>query len=99
MTVPRNAAPIAALCFALLASAPLRAASPDVVISEIFNRGTAGVDVTGWSVQYAAAGGTTWQRTNLPSTTLAPGQYLLVQESQGTGGTQPLPTPDAIGNI
>src|SRR5262245_18880149 len=113
----RFAAQAAAIGFAVLASGPLRAVSPDVVISqiyggggnagatltndfiEVFNRGNTPVDVTGWSVRYAAAGGTTWQRTNLPATTLAPGQYLLVQESQGAGGTQPLPTPDAIGNI
>src|SRR5712691_7434547 len=31
--------------------------------------------------------------------TLAPGQYYLVQESAGTGGTTPLPTPDATGTI
>ena len=31
--------------------------------------------------------------------TLQPGQYYLVQESQGAGGTDSLPTPDAIGTI
>src|SRR6185369_13593884 len=30
---------------------------------------------------------------------LQPGQYYLVQESAGAGGTQNLPTPDATGNI
>jgi predicted extracellular nuclease len=32
---------------------------------ELFNRGSSAVDVTGWSVQYASAAGTSWQRTNL----------------------------------
>lgn len=66
---------------------------------ELFNRGTAPVNVNGWSVQYASSSGSTWQRTNLPNVTLNPGQYLLVQEAAGTGGTQPLPTPDVSGTI
>ena len=65
---------------------------------ELFNAGTASVDLTGWSVQYSSAAGTTWQVTALTGS-LAPGQYYLVQESQGAGGTTPLPTPNATGNI
>ena len=67
---------------------------------ELFNRGAAPVSLNGWSVQYNSATGTgTWQVTNLTNVTLQPGQYYLVQEAQGTGGTTPLPTPDAIGTI
>ncbi len=65
---------------------------------ELFNRGTAPVDVAGWSVQYASSTGTTWQVTAL-SGTIQPGQYYLVQEAAGTGGTTPLPTADAVGSI
>src|SRR5262249_30998582 len=65
---------------------------------EIFNADGATVSLNGWSVQYAAAGGTTWQVTAL-SGSLAPGQYFLIQESQGAGGTTNLPTPNATGNI
>lgn len=66
---------------------------------ELFNRGTTTVDLTGWSVQYASAGNTTWtDRTNL-SGSIAPGQYYLIQEAAGSGGTTALPTPDATGNI
>src|SRR5580698_8513280 len=65
---------------------------------ELFNAGTSPVSLTGWSVQYASAAGTTWQVTALNGT-LAPGQYFLVQESQGAGGTTPLPAPNATGNI
>jgi predicted extracellular nuclease len=66
---------------------------------ELFNRGGAPVSLNGWSVQYASTAGTTWQKTNLTNVTLAPGQYYLVQEAAGTGGTTPLPTPDATGTI
>jgi uncharacterized protein len=65
---------------------------------ELFNRGTSGVDLSTWSVQYASSTGSTWQRTNL-SGTIAPGQYYLVQEGLGAGGTDDLPTPDAVGTI
>ncbi len=65
---------------------------------ELFNIGSAPVDVTGWSVQYASSLGSTWQKTDL-SGTIPPGGYYLVQESQGAGGTTSLPTPDATGSI
>jgi len=66
---------------------------------ELFNRGTVAVNLNGWSVQYASAAGTTWQATNLTNVTLQPGQYYLVQEAPGAGGTVNLPTPDASGAI
>ena len=66
---------------------------------ELFNRGASPVNVSGWSVQYASTAGTTWQKTALTSITLQPGQYYLVQESPGAGGTQDLPAPDATGSI
>ena len=65
---------------------------------ELFNRGNSAVDISTWSVQYASSAGTTWQRTNLTGS-IAPGQYYLVQEAAGAGGTTPLPTPDATGTI
>jgi predicted extracellular nuclease len=67
---------------------------------ELFNRGTSPASLAGWSVQYASATGTgnfganSSQITELPDVTLQPGQYLLIQEAQGSGGTTPLPTPD-----
>lgn len=65
---------------------------------ELFNRGNSTINVSGWSVQYASAGGTTWQVTTL-SGSIAPGQYYLVQEAAGAGGTTNLPPPDATGSI
>jgi len=65
---------------------------------ELFNPGSQPVSVAGWSVQYASSVGTTWQVTNLTGSIPA-GGYYLVQESQGAGGTTPLPTPNASGTI
>jgi predicted extracellular nuclease len=65
---------------------------------ELYNRGASSVDVTGWSVQYASATGSSWQVTSL-SGIIQPGAYYLVQEAQGAGGTVDLPTPNAIGTI
>jgi endonuclease G len=65
---------------------------------ELFNRGTSPVIVTGWSVQYGSATGTSWAKTDLTGT-IQPGRYYLVQESAGAGGTTSLPAPEASGSI
>jgi predicted extracellular nuclease len=66
---------------------------------ELFNRGNTNVSLNGWSVQYAAATGTSWQVTNLTNVTLQPGQYYLVAEGAGANGVNNLPTPDVTGSI
>ncbi|WP_317201875.1 ExeM/NucH family extracellular endonuclease [Janthinobacterium sp.] len=66
---------------------------------EVFNRGSAAVNVANWSVQYASAGGASWTVTPLPNVVLQAGQYLLVQEAKGAGGAQDLPAADASGAI
>ncbi|PHV07390.1 endonuclease/exonuclease/phosphatase [Janthinobacterium sp. BJB412] len=66
---------------------------------ELFNRGAVAVNVNGWSVQYASASGASWQKTALPNITLQPGQYLLVQQAAGSGGSTALPAPDASASI
>src|SRR5579859_9312 len=99
-----------------LSASPASAASPDVVISqvyggggnsgatytndfiELYNRGSGPVDLTGWSVQYASAAGTSYAVTPLTGSIPA-GSHYLVQEAAGTGGTTALPTPDATGSI
>src|SRR2546428_9987704 len=96
---------------ALLPVEQSAAASPSIVISqvyggggnsgatlkndfiELYNRSAATVDLTGWSVQYAATTGTFWQRTDLTPVTLGPGQYYLVQEAAGARGTTDPPPP------
>jgi uncharacterized protein len=63
---------------------------------ELFNRGSSSVDLSGWSVQYAPATGTSWQVTTL-SGSLAPGHhYLVALASGGTSGAS-LPAADATG--
>lgn len=66
---------------------------------ELFNRGNATVDITGWTIQHASASGSTWDSTLL-SGTILPGQYFLVQEGTGQSNTGvPLPTPDVVGGV
>jgi DNA/RNA endonuclease G (NUC1) len=65
---------------------------------EIHNRGTVAISIDGWSVQYASSTGSFTQVTLL-SGTLAAGQYLLIQEGAGAGGTIDLPTPHINGTI
>lgn len=65
---------------------------------ELFNRSSTAVNLAGWSVQYASSSGGSWQKTDL-SGTLAPGQYLLIQQASGGANGLPLPTPEITGTI
>ena len=64
---------------------------------ELFNAGSSPVSLAGWSVQYASAAGSSWQVTPLGHATLAPGQFFLVKQADGAGGTVGLPSADATG--
>ena len=63
---------------------------------ELFNRGSASVDLSGWSVQYATASGTSWQVTTLDGS-IAPGHHYLVALASGGANGASLPTADATG--
>lgn len=65
---------------------------------ELHNNGDSSVDLSGWSVQYASASGSSWQVTRLAGS-IAPGAYYLVKQADGSGGSTDLPTPDATGTI
>ncbi len=65
---------------------------------ELYNPTSTAISLSDWSVQYASATGSTWQVTSLSGSIPANG-YYLIKESQGSGGSTPLPTPDATGNI
>ncbi|MEW2624966.1 ExeM/NucH family extracellular endonuclease [Streptomyces sp. NPDC048106] len=65
---------------------------------ELFNPTDAAVDASGWSVSYYSAKGSLGGTTPLSGSVPAHG-YYLVQEASGTGGTTPLPTPDASGQL
>lgn len=62
---------------------------------EIFNRGSTAFTATGWSVQYGSASSTgNWSgKSALPTFTLQPGQYILIQEQSGGTGQPSLPSP------
>lgn len=70
---------------------------------ELLNTGSVAVKINGWSVQYASSAGTSWTVTPIASGAsdvfLQPGQYFLVQEAPGAGGTKSLTAPDATGTI
>ena len=65
---------------------------------EIYNPSASPVSTTGWSVQYGAATGTTWQVQPLGGI-IGPGEYYLVQ--LGTGGAigSVNPQPNIFGSI
>ncbi|MDX6442126.1 MAG: hypothetical protein QOE43_1855 [Gaiellaceae bacterium] len=63
---------------------------------ELFNRGAAAVNVTGWTVQYASGASASWQTTTL-SGSIAPGRYYLVQLASTAAVGSPLPAADATG--
>ncbi|MGX7680794.1 lamin tail domain-containing protein [Jatrophihabitans sp. DSM 45814] len=65
---------------------------------ELYNASASTVDLTGWSVQYASASGTSYQVTQLTGS-VAAGGFYLVQEGAGAAMPAPLPTPDAVGSI
>ncbi len=66
---------------------------------ELYNPYTATFDLTGWSLQYSSATGTTWQVQPLGGT-IAPGEYYLIGLAAGTvPGATPLPPANVNGDI
>lgn len=68
---------------------------------ELFNRGTAAVTMTGYTLQYASATGT-FNNSNiqtLPTITIQPGKYYLIQQSGGTNGVALPVTPDLVPTV
>ncbi|CAN5149658.1 hypothetical protein BH18ACT12_BH18ACT12_09730 [soil metagenome] len=63
---------------------------------ELFNAGSGTVDLSGWTMQYATAAGTTWQTTAL-SGTIAPGRHYLIQLASNSDVGAALPPADATG--
>jgi hypothetical protein len=62
---------------------------------ELYNPTSAPINLTGWSVQYAAAVSANWSMTTLTGV-IAANSYYLIQQSGGANGA-PLPAPDASG--
>ena len=63
---------------------------------ELFNRGTAPVDLSGWTIQYASAASTSWQTTALAGS-IGAGRYYLVQLASTAAVGAALPAADATG--
>lgn len=56
--------------------------------------------ITGWSLQYASANGTTWTNKQPLGGTIGPGEYYLVQLASGGDDGAPLPVlPNISGDI
>ncbi|GGA71882.1 hypothetical protein GCM10011490_23290 [Pseudoclavibacter endophyticus] len=65
---------------------------------ELYNPANAPISIDGWALHYASASGG-WGGTTTLAGTIAPGGYFLVQQSAGSGGTEALPEPDAVGSL
>ncbi len=66
---------------------------------ELTNNSSSPVDLTGWSIQYASATGTSWANKINLTGSIAPGGVYLAQGASGGANGQPLPTPDATGSV
>src|SRR6266481_3200873 len=67
---------------------------------ELHNNGNTTVSLSGWTVQYLDVSSNTWQQTFFGGfSSIGPGQYFLVQEAQGAGGSLDLPSPNAMSTI
>ncbi|MDB5222159.1 MAG: hypothetical protein JWN83_826 [Chitinophagaceae bacterium] len=64
---------------------------------EIYNAGSAAINLSSYSVQYAS--GTTWTMTVLTAVVLQPGGYYLIREASNGSGGLPLPASDVTGTI
>jgi hypothetical protein len=60
---------------------------------ELYNQGPSAVTLTGYAVQYGAAGSSTWKANTITGGTIASHGYFLIQLAGGTNGAV-VPTPD-----
>jgi len=67
---------------------------------ELHNNGNTAVDMSTWTVQYLDVNSNTWQQTFFGGfSSIGPGQYFLIQEAQGPGGSIDLPSPNIQSTI
>jgi endonuclease G, mitochondrial len=67
---------------------------------ELYNPTASAVTITGWSLQYASAAGTSWTNKQPLGGVIGPGEYYLVQLASGGANGAPLPvTPNISGDI
>lgn len=65
---------------------------------ELYNPTTAAVDLGGWTIQYGAATGSTWQVQPLGGI-MQPGEYYLIALASGGANGSALPAANVSGNI
>ena len=63
---------------------------------ELYNAGSTAQNLSGWSIQYASATGTSWSVQAI-SGTIQPGKYFLISLASGGSVGSALPTPDYAG--
>jgi DNA/RNA endonuclease G (NUC1) len=67
---------------------------------ELYNPGSSAVDLTGWSLQYAAFDSSGWGSNKQPlGGTIGSGEYYLIKLGAGTGGGPALPPANVEGVI
>ena len=67
---------------------------------ELYNRGVASVDLSGWSVQYASSAGSGWSSNLQPlGGTIGAGEYYLIALASGGAPGAPLPDANINGQI
>ncbi|MCX6538217.1 MAG: DNA/RNA non-specific endonuclease [Acidobacteria bacterium] len=67
---------------------------------ELYNRGNAPADLTGWSLQYASSTGSGWDFNKQPlGGTIAPGKYYLIALASGGANGATLPDANISGQI
>src|SRR6185503_5007048 len=64
---------------------------------ELYNPTAAPINMSGWSLQYAAATGTSFAGKQVIGGTIDPGHYYLVSLASGGANGAPLPTPAVSG--
>ncbi|MCG7323745.1 lamin tail domain-containing protein, partial [Arsenicicoccus bolidensis] len=66
---------------------------------ELYNSSDQSVSLDGWSVQYASATGTSWQRTALTGTIAPRSTYVVAEATGANTAAAPLPRTDVQGTI
>jgi hypothetical protein len=61
---------------------------------ELFNPTNSTINISGWSVQYQTAAGSTWTSVASLTGSIAAGKYYLIQLASGGAVGSPLPIPD-----
>jgi DNA/RNA endonuclease G (NUC1) len=66
---------------------------------ELYNPTASPVSITGWSIQYASAAGTSWTNKQPIGGLIGPGEYLLVALASGGSFGAPLPPAQINGSL